>query len=93
MRGVSGTCDRSAVRRDTHKHLDVVGTRLCFDDLYLLLFAQLSEYPSYVCLKFSVDYFSAEFRCKHDVVLASPCGVCAVIYYVFSLFITSIDFW
>jgi hypothetical protein len=50
MRGVSGAGGWAAVRRDTHKHLDVVGTRLCFDDLYLLLFAQLSEYPSYVFL-------------------------------------------
>ena len=62
-----------------------------FDDFHFLLFAQLPQDVSDTRLSLPVYRLPAEFGHQYDVVLTSPCGVCAVIYFIFFMFITSFD--
>lgn len=55
-----------------------------FDDFHFLLFAQLPQDVSDIRLSLPVYRLPAEFGLQYDVVLTSPCGVCAVIYFIFS---------
>ena len=54
-----------------HSHMDMVWTRLRFNDLYFLLFAQFSEYLSYVNFYLSIDFLPPIFRRKHDIKIVS----------------------
>ena len=50
--------------------------RFCFDNLYSLVLAQLSDHLSYVLLYLSVDDLSTIFRGKYDMVFTFPLRVC-----------------
>ena len=58
--------------RKTYQHVDVVGTRLCFDNLNPFLFTQLPEYLSYILFNLAVHYHSAVLWRKHHMILTSP---------------------
>ena len=60
------------IRRDTHKHMDMIHTRFCFYNFYTFLFAQRPQYFSDVFFELSVDFFSPELWCEYDMVLTFP---------------------
>ena len=54
-----------------YRHVDMVETHFCFDDFYILFFAEFSYYFSYILFQRSVYSFSAVLRGKHNVILTS----------------------
>ena len=60
------------LRRKTYQHVDVVGTRLRFDDLDPFLFTQLPEYLPYILFDLTVHYHSPVLWRKHYMILTSP---------------------
>lgn len=54
----------------------MIFARFCFDYLYSLALAHLSDHLSDVLLYLSVDDLSTIFRGKYDMVFAFPLHVC-----------------
>ena len=63
------------VWRDTQKHVDMIRTCFGFENLHVLLFTQLTEYPPNIALQLPIYRLSTIFRCKYDMVLAIPITV------------------
>ena len=58
--------------RKTYQHMDMVGARLRFDDLYSFLLTQLPEYLPYILFDLAVHHHPAILWRKHYMILTSP---------------------
>jgi len=56
--------------------MNVIFAQLGFDDIHLLLFAQLPKDFPYVHFQLSIDDLPPVFRRKDYMVLAIPLGMC-----------------
>ena len=62
------------------EHVDMVGTRFCFYELYPLLLAWLPQYHPDILFDLTTYLHPAVFRCKYDVILTSPTGMFLTTY-------------
>ena len=77
------------MRRHTHQHMHMVNANFRFNDFDFLFCTQLSQNLSTICSQFSIDCLTTKFRCKYQMILASPCCVRSMSQFIFPMFITS----
>ena len=68
---------------DNYYLMNVIYARFCFYDFHFHLFAQLSQYFSYIFSQCFVDYLPSVLWCKDNVILAAITRVCCMLYFIF----------
>ena len=67
--------NNAELRRKNYQHVDIVRAVFCFNDCNTFLLAYLTEYHAYILFDLAVNHHPPIFRCKHHMILTSPCRI------------------